>query len=504
MKLEELNGAKNVIGVIDGEPVTVHASAMQPSGLILVFFQTPDGSPSQTFLTADQLERAYIAEERVVSTFNASAEDFKLAHEAFRMQLAGLFDPLVAVNSSDLQPLPHQIKAVYGEFLSRIPLRFLLADDPGAGKTIMAGLYIKELILRGYLKRCLIVVPGGLIDQWRQELLEKFSLNFDQLTKPDLDALDFTNPFAAKDFLIARMDQLSRATPEVESALDRSQWDLIIIDESHRMSAYFSSWRGEAKETKRFKLGKRLSKITTNLLLMTATPHAGNEENFQLFLSLLDEDRFEGKKKSNTQRIDTSDVMRRLVKEDLVDLQGRALFPERKAQTVEYLLSSDEKELYELVTNYVRQEMNRAAAIAAKGDKKRSNNVGFALTILQRRLASSPRAILRSLERRQERLSNWLRVLEVEAKSASAIPSPSESFIDFDDDDIYEDYAPEELEQAEAKADEENQVVEPPAIGADAGAALHSAAQPIGVGAGAGAAAAELELRRRVAIGHCE
>lgn len=449
MKFEELNGAKNVVGVIDGEPVTVHASAKQPSGLILVFFQTPDGSPSQTFLTEDQLERAYIAEEKVVSTFNASAEDFKLAHEAFRMQLAGLFDPLVAVNSSDLQPLPHQIKAVYGEFLPRIPLRFLLADDPGAGKTIMAGLYIKELILRGYLKRCLIVVPGGLIDQWRQELLEKFSLNFDQLTKPDLDALDFTNPFAAKDFLIARMDQLSRATPEVESALERSQWDLIIIDESHRMSAYFSSWRGEAKETKRFKLGKRLSKITTNLLLMTATPHAGNEENFQLFLSLLDEDRFEGKKKSNTQKIDTSDVMRRLVKEDLVDLQGRALFPERKAQTVEYLLSSDEKELYELVTNYVRQEMNRAAAIAAKGDKKRSNNVGFALTILQRRLASSPRAILRSLERRQERLSNWLRVLEVEAKSASTIPSQSESLIDFDDDDIYEDYAPEELEQAE-------------------------------------------------------
>lgn len=444
-----MEGAKNVLGVVDGQKVNILAAARQPSGLILVFFQTFDGPTSQTFLTADQVENLVVVEGDAKTGFSASAEDFKLAHEAFRMQLAGLFDPLVAVNSSDLQPLPHQIKAVYGEFLPRIPLRFLLADDPGAGKTIMAGLYIKELILRGYLKRCLIVVPGGLIDQWRQELLEKFSLNFDQLTRPDLDGLDFANPFEAKDFLIARMDQLSRANPEVESALEASQWDLVIIDESHRMSAYFSSWRGEAKETKRFKLGKRLSKITTNLLLMTATPHAGNEENFQLFLSLLDEDRFEGKQKSNTQKIDTSDVMRRLVKEDLVDLQGRALFPERKAQTVEYLLSPDEKELYELVTSYVREEMNRAAVIAARGDKKRSNNVGFALTILQRRLASSPRAILRSLERRQDRLSNWLRVLESQAQSLEVIAPPSESQIDFDDDDIYEEYPPEELEIAE-------------------------------------------------------
>jgi SNF2 family DNA or RNA helicase len=449
MKSEDLAGAKGVIGVIEGQPVNVLATATQPSGLILVFFQTADGASSQTFLTSEQLAGLQIAERKSEFGFTASAEHFKLAHEAFRLQLAGLFDPLVAVNSSDLQPLPHQIKAVYGEFLPRIPLRFLLADDPGAGKTIMAGLYIKELILRGYLKRCLIVVPGGLIDQWRQELLEKFSLSFDQLSKADFDAIDFANPFAAKDFVIARMDQLSRANPEVESALEQSSWDLIIIDESHRMSAYFSSWRGEAKETKRFKLGKRLSKITTNLLLMTATPHAGNEENFQLFLSLLDEDRFEGKRKPNNDKIDTSDVMRRLVKEDLVDIKGRPLFPERKAQTVEYLLSSDEKELYELVTNYVRQEMNRAAAIADKGDKKRSNNVGFALTILQRRLASSPRAILRSLERRQERLSAWLRVLEAQAQSSTTPPPVTDQEIDFDDEDIYEEYPPEELELAE-------------------------------------------------------
>ena len=449
MRIEDLAGAKNVVGVIEGEQVDVLAVSQQAPGLTLVFFQPKHGGPSHTFLTNEQVEALTVSEALSNTAFSANPIDYKLAHEAYRMRLAGLFDPLVAVNSSDLQPLPHQIKAVYGEFLPRIPLRFLLADDPGAGKTIMAGLYIKELILRGYLKRCLIVVPGGLIDQWRQELLDKFSLNFDQLTKPDLDAIDFANPFSAKDFLIARMDQLSRANPEVESALEASQWDLIIVDESHRMSAYFSSWRGEAKETKRFKLGKRLSKITTNLLLMTATPHAGSEENFQLFLSLLDEDRFEGKKKSNMAKIDTSDVMRRLVKEDLVDLQGRALFPERRAQTVEYILSSEEKDLYEAVTNYVRQEMNRAAAIAAKGDKKRSNNVGFALTILQRRLASSPRAILRSLERRQERLSTWLRTLQADSNSGDfKSPAITDDF-DFDDEEIYEEYTPEELENAE-------------------------------------------------------
>lgn len=408
MDFSGLTKSAAVRGLVAGEAVQVLAANSITEDLFLILYQRANGHQGNTYLTKQQIEELTLEESPIASTFSANASDFKLALEAQRMKLAGLFDPLVAVNSSNLEPLPHQISAVYQEFLPRIPLRFLLADDPGAGKTIMAGLYIKELLLRGYLKRSLIVVPGGLIDQWRQELYEKFSLNFEILTKNDLDNLNFVNPFTTKNFLIARMDQLSRATDLVEEALDESTWDLVIIDESHRMSAHYSSWKGEPKQTKRFRLGKKLSKLATNLLLMTATPHAGNEEDFQLFLSLLDQDRFEGKYRKDFHKSDTSDVMRRLVKEKLVTLEGKPLFPERKAITVSFELSQPELGLYEAVTEYVRKEMNRADKIAQNGNKKRRNNIGFALTVLQRRLVSSPRAILRSLERRESRLSEIL------------------------------------------------------------------------------------------------
>jgi len=442
---------KFVDGLIAGEPVEVLSVIEEGEGLCLIFFRRSTGETGSSYLSQEEISKLTPSTNAPRSGFSADPDDFKLAMEALRMKMAGLFDPLVAINSSDLDPLPHQIRAVYNEFLPRVPLRFLLADDPGAGKTIMAGLYIKELILRGYLKRCLIVVPGGLLDQWRQELSEKFSLNFETITKSDLDGADLVNPFEAKNFVIARMDQLSRSNPVVEGALDSSIWDLIIVDEAHRMSAHYASWRGEPKQTKRFKLGKRLSKLTTNFLLMTATPHAGNDENFQLFLSLLDEDRFEGKARSGSHRIDTSGLMRRLVKENLVTLEGKALFPERKAQTVEYSLSSHEQELYDEVTSYVREEMNRAQKISEAGDKKRGNNVGFALTILQRRLASSPRAILRSLERREEKLRSWLMNLEASVASASFAQSlylPGLIELD-EEDDIYDEFTAGELEEAE-------------------------------------------------------
>lgn len=176
---------------------------------------------------------------------------------------------MLAVSSSDLQSLPHQIRAVYAEMLPRVPLRFLLADDPGAGKTIMAGLYAKELILRGDLDRCLVVAPGGLVEQWQEELLEKFGLRFELLTRSMIDATVDANVFVEHPRLIARMDQLSRS-PELREALDQSTWDLVVVDEAHRMSAHY--FGGELKRTRRYELGQALGRITRHLLLMTATP----------------------------------------------------------------------------------------------------------------------------------------------------------------------------------------------------------------------------------------
>ncbi|MDD0856759.1 helicase-related protein [Arthrobacter alpinus] len=283
---------------------------------------------------------------------------------------------------------------MYGELLPRTPLRFLLADDPGAGKTIMAGLYIKELILRDDVKRCLIVAPGGLVNQWQDELLFKFGLRFDILTNQSIDANVSLNVFESNPLLIARMDQLSR-NEDLQEQLKGTEWDLVIVDEAHRMGAHY--FGGKLQKTKRFQLGEVLGDISRHLLLMTATPHSGKEEDFQLFLTLLDRDRFEGK---NNVTADTSGVMRRMVKEELLTFEGRKLFPERIAETVPYQLTALEFDLYEQVTAYVREGMNRADRIGGK----RKTTIGFALVVLQRRLASSPEAIYRSLGRRAERL----------------------------------------------------------------------------------------------------
>ena len=335
-------------------------------------------------------------------SFDGDGALLRLVSEAYRIRLAHLFDPYLAIHTSRIEPLPHQITAVYGAMLPRQPLRFLLADDPGAGKTIMAGLFIKELMIRGDVERCLVVAPGALVEQWQDELHEKFGLSFDILTRDQVESARTANPFAERNLLIARLDMLAR-DPALQSKLEAARdWDLIVCDEAHRMSASF--FGGEVKYTKRHQLGQRLGGCARHFLLMTATPHNGKEEDFQLFMALLDADRFEGRFRDGVHQADVSDLMRRLTKEELLTFDGKPLFPERRAYTVNYELSSAEAVLYAEVTDYVREEMNRAERFAAEGDDKRRQNVGFALAILQRRLASSPAAIHESLRRRRERL----------------------------------------------------------------------------------------------------
>lgn len=396
MRLEEIAQDSRIAGVIPGEVVTVLGVRANGSGAVTLTYERGDGTLDRRILYRSDEDRLESVAE-VSRPFDAPAQEFRLVAEAQRIKLAGLYDPMLAVATSDVQPLPHQIRAVYGEMLPRTPLRFLLADDPGAGKTIMAGLYIKELLLREDVKRCLIVAPGGLVDQWQDELWFKFGLRFGTLNATTIDDTLGQSVFDTHDLMIARMDQLAR-NEDLLAQLAGSQWDLVVVDEAHRMSAHF--FGNKLQRSRRYQLGQLLGHVTRHLLLMTATPHSGKDDDFRLFLSLLDEDKFEGQSEGGVSPVETADVMRRMIKEDLLTFEGKPLFPERVAVTVPYELSSLEQELYQEVTTYVREEMGRAQRL----DGKRRNTVGFALTVLQRRLASSPEAIYQSLRRRAARL----------------------------------------------------------------------------------------------------
>ena len=432
MRLEELKAGLRIGGLIPSEVLTVIAVQWHGTEALELTYKSTGGALGQQVVFRSDEGKLSVAKSGG-RAFDASASDFKLVAEAQRITLAGLFDPMLAVATSDVQPLPHQIRAVYGELLPRTPLRFLLADDPGAGKTIMAGLYIKELLLRDDVRQCLIVAPGGLVDQWQDELFFKFGLRFDLLTNQLIDANVNLNVFETNPLLIARMDQLSR-NEQLQAQLKETEWDLIVVDEAHRMGAHY--FGGKLEKTKRFLLGEMLGDITRHLLLMTATPHSGKEEDFQLFLTLLDRDRFEGKQKRTA---DTTGIMRRMVKEDLLTFEGKKLFPERIAETVPYELTALEFDLYQDVTAYVREGMNRADRIGGK----RKNTVGFALTVLQRRLASSPEAIYRSLVRRSERLER--KKQEILTGTDRDI-EPSVDLDDLDSDDLNAEEV-EELEE---------------------------------------------------------
>lgn len=440
MKLEDLVAGQRLSGVLPGAAVEVVAALPHGADAIQLIYRDAAGAISEEIVYRADESRFGLAVSSM-RPFDAVAGDFKLAAEAQRIQLAGLYDPMLAVATSAVQPLPHQIRAVYGAMLPRTPLRFLLADDPGAGKTIMAGLFIKELLLRGDVQRCLIVAPGGLVEQWQDELYSKFSLRFDILDARDADGPVGTTAFDAKPLLIARMDQLAR-NETLQAQLDETEFDLVVVDEAHRMSAHY--FGGKLEKSKRFQLGEKLGRRARHLLLMTATPHAGKDEDFQLFMSLLDRDRFEGRLTKGVHRADTEGLMSRMVKEDLLTFEGKPLFPERVAQTVPYQLTDAEDDLYKQVTEYVREGMNRAAKL----DDKRRNTVGFALTVLQRRLASSPEAIYQSLVRRSQRLERTKQeLLNPSLRKKPEWPALTVEADMFDDPDEYTAAELEDIEE---------------------------------------------------------
>jgi SNF2 family DNA or RNA helicase len=446
-KLEDLLSTAAVRGVLPDELVTVVSVQWFGSEALELTYKTSLGRVANELLYRHDEPRIDVVENGRPWSFDGDGALFRLVSEAQRIRLAHLFDPVLAVHTSIVDPLPHQITAVYESMLPRQPLRFLLADDPGAGKTIMAGLLIKELIARGDLQRCLIVCPGSLAEQWQDELYRRFHLPFEILTNDKLEAARTGNWFIETNLVIARLDKLSR-NEDVQNKLQAPdcRWDLVVCDEAHKMSATVFS--GETKYTKRYRLGQLLSGLTRHFLLMTATPHNGKAEDFQLFMALLDGDRFEGRFRDGVHTADVSDLMRRMVKESLLKFDGTPLFPERIAYTVPYKLSDTEAALYAAVTQYVREEFDRAEKLE---NDKRAGTVGFALTILQRRLASSPEAIYQSLRRRRERLESRLRELEVLQRGGQAAPilSASVPAMDAEDIDDLEDAPDTEVEAAE-------------------------------------------------------
>ncbi len=447
VKLEDLQPDTSVRGILPDATVTVVKVDWHGSDVLTLVYRDPSGAIADELLYRFDEPRLEIVAAGRPWSFDGDGALFRLVSEAHRIRLAHLFDPVLAVHTSLIDPLPHQITAVYESMLPRQPLRFLLADDPGAGKTIMAGLLIKELIARGDLKRCLVVCPGNLVEQWQDELHRRFHLPFEILTNDKLESARTGNWFTENDLAIARLDKLSRNKDvQAKLAVPECRWDLVICDEAHKMSAKF--FGGEIDFTKRYRLGQLLGGLTRHLLLLTATPHNGKEEEFQLFLALLDGDRFEGRFRDGVHQADVSDLMRRMVKEGLRKFDGRPLFPERIAYTVPYKLSEAEARLYREVTEYVREEFNRAEALQ---NDRRAGTVGFALTILQRRLASSPEAIYQSLRRRRERLEKRLRELEILQRGAAVQPPALDSGPLLDADDVEDlDDAPEnEVQQAE-------------------------------------------------------
>ena len=362
------------------------------------------GTESGRFYGETWLSRSELASLKVRTpqgfTFSGDGEAAFLALEARRIRLAHLFDPLQAVHTSQVDPLPHQIDAVYHHMLRQARLRFLLADDPGAGKTIMAGLLLKELKYRSLVERTLIVVPGHLIDQWLREMRERFWETFRVVNRATFKGSWRENPWRSHPQLITSMDFAKQE--DVLATLAEADWDLVIVDEAHKLSA----WRygDKTKKTQRYRLGEVLSRASRFLLFLTATPHRGDPENFRLLLELLEPGMYANVDiLSEAARRGENILFLRRLKEDLKTFDGVPLFPPRHVRTVTYRLSPRERELYGALTRYVREQYN----LALNQEKR---NVAFALLILQRRLASSVRAARRSLERRRKRLSELLKL----------------------------------------------------------------------------------------------
>src|SRR5579871_4586233 len=408
MRSEELKQNVTVYGPLFPEPVQIIIAIPMGNSVKLIGKGVRSSTVYEPILSADQLAQLHASP--VQKPFDGDPIRFRIGIEALRLGLAYEYDPYFSLSIARVDPLPHQLEAVYDYFIKLPRIRFLLADDPGAGKTNLAGLLIKELKIRGLVKRTLIVTPANLSFQWQRELKDKFRESFEVVRSDVLRANYGMNPWQEKNQVVTSVSWVSRIEDAKESLL-RSQWDLIIVDEAHKMSAYSAD-----KKTLAYQLGESLSQMTDHFLLMTATPHKGDPENFCLFLSLLDKDVY-GNIKSLEKAMEEREApfyLRRL-KEALVSFPDpetgvvKALFTKRIVQTTPFQISDRELELYDQLTRYVEDQSIKAAS----EDSARARAVGFTMAMLQRRFSSSVYAVRRTLERMKEKRE---RILENPAK----------------------------------------------------------------------------------------
>jgi superfamily II DNA or RNA helicase len=383
------------------------------------------------------------------AAFDGDPTRFRLAAEAHRIRLAHQYDPHFAVSVSQVDPLPHQLDAVYSRMLTQPQIRLLIADDPGAGKTIMGGLLIKELKLRGLIDRILIVTPANLTDQWRRELNDKFGESFAVINRAAVNATYGRNVWEDSAQCITSIDFVARQD-DVQQMMHDIRWDLVIVDEAHKMAAY--RYGTKIDKTARYEFGEFLRNHTDHLLFLTATPHKGDPDNFALLLQLLDRDLFaSGEVLAEAGRADENRIMIRRLKEDMKTFDGRPCFPPRHVRTLPYHLSREESDLYEAVTDYVKDNFQRA-------ESEGNRNVGLALTVLQRRLASSITAVTLSLERRLKRLRD-LRKLGKLKQEFGELPEDLEDLAE-SDRWRFEDEVVERLTLAANMAELETEIAE--------------------------------------------
>ncbi len=394
MPTNDLKQNSIVRGPMFPEAVQVIIATEMGDSVKLVGKGLSSGKVYEPVLSSQQLAQLQVSPEK--EPFDGDSERFRLGVEAMRLGLAYEYDPYFSLSIARVDPLPHQLEAVYDYFLKLPRIRFLLADDPGAGKTIMAGLLIKELRIRGLIQRILIVTPANLCFQWQRELKDKFRESFQIVRGDILRAAYGANPWQDIDQAITSVSWVSRIEDAKESLM-RSHWDLVVVDEAHKMSAY-----SEDKKTLAYQLGESLSEMTDHYLLMTATPHKGDPANFSLFLRLLDKDVY-GDIKSLEKAMEerSAPFYLRRVKEALVTFpnpdtgEAKSLFTRRNVQTVAFPLDDEELDFYDSLTRYVEDQSIKAS----QADTVQGRALGFTMAMLQRRFASSVYAVRRTLER---------------------------------------------------------------------------------------------------------
>ena len=381
-----------------GRNETVSLIAVRPGPFWEFYFDGPAG-PGKHVLAESELADVDVIETLSELRFDGDPVQFRLGVEARRIEIAFAYE-MAAVAVSNIQPLPHQLEAVYECFLREPRLRFLLADDPGAGKTIMAGLYMKELILRRAGDRILVVTPANLRPQWIRELAERFQLDFVQLGANHFDASLTENPWDQFDRVVVSRDFLR--TDRAREAFDASdkEWDLAVVDEAHGFTIAVDGKGHINKKSERYKAAEAVARRSHRLILMTATPHSGRDSSLWALLRLLDLDAWGDR---CPRKIDVpGQQFRKISKEIMRDMAGNKLFKDRHPKRVEYEITGGEWNLYTAVTDFVSTKLREI-----RGDRSKAT-AGFALTTMQRRVASSTRAIRRTLQRRLDRLDKAL------------------------------------------------------------------------------------------------